>query len=447
MVIVLSAAASFLGADRAAMLFRSWPLAIFWVLLTVVGIVGFIAFPRLWRRPGLLAMHAGVVLILAGSIWSSPTGHQLAERLTGRAKPRRGWMRIYEQQASNIMAVEASSPDQPATAARLDFSLRLRSFTIERYRDTPSWNLVAMNMAAAGDEIQASMIDLPETPSRWIDLPGTGVRVRVDKYLDVHPMRIDPRVVIRLRNSGQVLGKIPAEVGAGIDLPQLGASFEIVKLFENFRIENGQAVEGPPGRYNPAAEIRADFGQGDPVTFWARRRARQDPESENPLEVYYAPAVPLDELPGAIFVELEYQGQTQMYRIDADYDAGFGEMPLAAVFDDLPAGAQGISLVLLPGQRMVKDYLADVAVLVDGEVRSQKTIEVNHPLGYGGYHFYQVDHGSDERGTYTILSVVSDNGWLAVRSGFVALLFGTFWQLWFVPVLRARKGKGVAGGA
>jgi hypothetical protein len=80
--------------------------------------------------------------------------------------------------------------------------------------------------------------------------------------------------------------------------------------------------------------------------------------------------------------------------------------------------------------RMVRDYFSDVVIIEDGKEVTSKTIEVNHPLHYRGYHFYQHSYDS-ENGDYTVLSVTSDSGLYAVYGGYWLLCLGVLWQFWF----------------
>ncbi|MBW8000591.1 MAG: cytochrome c biogenesis protein ResB [Planctomycetes bacterium] len=80
-------------------------------------------------------------------------------------------------------------------------------------------------------------------------------------------------------------------------------------------------------------------------------------------------------------------------------------------------------------QAPVKDYFSDVILLEGEKQTAKKTIEVNHPLHYGGYHFYQ--HSYDpEKGRYTILTVYSDSGLNLVYAGYLMLCSGVLWQFW-----------------
>lgn len=90
--------------------------------------------------------------------------------------------------------------------------------------------------------------------------------------------------------------------------------------------------------------------------------------------------------------------------------------------------------------RMPRDYFSDVVVVEDGKEIIQKTIEVNHPLHYGGYHFYQYSY-DEVAGRYTILSVTSDSGLYAVFGGYWLLCIGILWRFWLTPAIKYIKRK------
>ncbi len=84
----------------------------------------------------------------------------------------------------------------------------------------------------------------------------------------------------------------------------------------------------------------------------------------------------------------------------------------------------------------VKDYISHVMIIADnGRHFGPYEIEVNKPLYFGGYHFYQHDF-DHENGKYTILRVVSDDGLWLVYAGYFLLLSGIFWQFWLEPILK-----------
>jgi len=123
-----------------------------------------------------------------------------------------------------------------------------------------------------------------------------------------------------------------------------------------------------------------------------------------------------------------------------------GNVDTFYVFEQLPDrdfSAAGLRYVYASGYRGVKDYFSDLSVRQGDREMCRKEIEVNKPLHWGGYHFYQSDwdkHG----GKYTVLSVVSDAGSSGTYAGFFLLGLGVFWQCWlrYIPrYIRSRYGN------
>ena len=100
-------------------------------------------------------------------------------------------------------------------------------------------------------------------------------------------------------------------------------------------------------------------------------------------------------------------------------------------------GKDGLRMIY---RLMPRDYFSDLVVRVDGAESIHKTIEVNKPLHYGGYYFYQHSYDS-QQGAYTVLSVTSDRGWKLVSVGYLLLCVGVFWQLWFKKIRKLQSNK------
>ena len=99
-----------------------------------------------------------------------------------------------------------------------------------------------------------------------------------------------------------------------------------------------------------------------------------------------------------------------------------------------------MQIVLARRQDSDQDYLSTVSVIEDGRTVRTQTIEVNHPLHYGGYHFYQHDY--DPAGSrYTVLGVVSDSGLQGVYVGCILLAAGLVVHLLGRMRRRRREGK------
>jgi hypothetical protein len=103
-------------------------------------------------------------------------------------------------------------------------------------------------------------------------------------------------------------------------------------------------------------------------------------------------------------------------------------------FGDLSPGENGVHLSYKSRMsRTIQNYCSDVTIIENGKEILNKTIKVNEPLHYGGYHFNQDSYDAQMQ-TYTILSVASDNGLYIVYAGFWVLCIGMFRQFWVIRI-------------
>lgn len=316
----LSVLGAFCGAQKAKLIFNSVPLGIFWYGLAVLLVAGFVEFPRLLHKPGLLMIHTGCLLVLGGSMWGSEAGHRLQERFLGIQKIPSGYMVISEGNSENHVVAE----DFKQKLIELPFSIKLKDFRIEYYKT---------------DEELISRLYI--------------------KTQEGHDLQLVAR-------AGEVIS-----LGGG------NGKLKVVRTFRNFkiRIEDGEnvAMDEEGGEENPVVEVEIEVPDGNSYTRYVFERF-----------------------------------------------AGFSHR-----------GEDGLQLSYVSqGPRVIRDYFSEVVVIENEKEVASKAIEVNHPLHYGGYHFYQHSYDS-EAGNYTILSVTSDSGLYAVYGGYWLLCLGVLWQFWF----------------
>jgi hypothetical protein len=175
--------------------------------------------------------------------------------------------------------------------------------------------------------------------------------------------------------------KLPADAGAQVSLGDLG-KMTVERVFQNFKLalEEGKHVAyDAPGDSNPALQVRMEKPDGTATA-------------------------------GLVFAQFE-----PMFPEPIDLNLSY--------------------------QRTVKDYISELEIVQDGKVVAAKAIEVNHPLHYGGYHFYQHSLDEDARGRYTVLMVVSDSGLNLVYGGYMMLAAGVFWHFWGRRILTAIESR------
>lgn len=166
--------------------------------------------------------------------------------------------------------------------------------------------------------------------------------------------------------------EIPAEVGIQRPLDDRG-TVTVLETFRNFKLakeaEGWVAYDHPGPDTNPAARLLVQYPDGKEEKRFAFPHSMGHGRQGDPFQFYYQP----------------------------------------------------------PG--MIRDYISDLEVIQDGQVVKKKSIEVNHPLYYGGYFFYQ-DSYDAAGGRYTILQVTSARGIAPVFAGFGVLVLGLGWHFW-----------------
>jgi cytochrome c biogenesis protein ResB len=315
---ILSIYGAFIGAERSQEFFNRVPLAVYWAFFAVLLAVAIGVFRRLVRVPGLLMMHAGCILILAGGMWGSKLGNDLQKRLLRIEKIREGRMVIYEGTSENKVVVDDAGRDFKA----LPFALRLKDFRIEYYQ-----------------------------PS--------------DLYIETRDGR---------------RWKVPVEVGKQFALGEGLGIAKVVRTFENFKMgkQDGQNVffDDPNSGSNPALEVQVVQPNGQITTKY--------------------------------------------------------------VFEKFPGHSQGQDAFLMNYHRTISDYISEIELVENDKVVAAKDIEVNYPLHFGGYHFYQSSY-DDKAGQYTVLSVHSDTGLFVVYAGYWLLCLGATWHFWLRHVFAKIK--------
>jgi len=180
--------------------------------------------------------------------------------------------------------------------------------------------------------------------------------------------------------------RIPVEIDTEFPLgPEFG-TVTILRAFENFKItiegESRKIIDDPGPGLNPALEVRFTSPEGEVITKY--------------------------------------------------------------VFERFPGHTHAEDKFMLSYRRVISDYISQLRIIEDKRIIAEKDIEVNHPLSFGGYHFYQ--HSYDpEAGLYTVLMVVSNTGLAVVYAGYWMLCIGVIWHLWLRHIVAKRNKKQING--
>lgn len=94
--------------------------------------------------------------------------------------------------------------------------------------------------------------------------------------------------------------------------------------------------------------------------------------------------------------------------------------------------------IVMHSTQSIRDYKATLAIYDEGKKVLRKTIEVNHPLHYGGYYFYLTKCYPDGR---VIITARSDAGLQVVYAGMISLGVGVFWIMWGGAIFKWLRQK------
>ncbi|MCX5683734.1 MAG: cytochrome c biogenesis protein ResB [Planctomycetota bacterium] len=444
-LIVLSAIGALKGAETARDLFNSWPLIAFWLACLLLLATGFAAFRRLIVAPAGLAMHLGVVLIIAGAMWGSETAHELRKAWFDDPKVQSGSMTVMEGAGERNL-----SNNQGEVIATLPFGLYLKDFSID-YHPSKEKQWLLINVAPTLDD-QGRMTQCQERIA-WKDneeflVPHTNIRAKVLRYLEHARPAFEegakPHMAVT-DAAGKGLADLPPEAGAEVTLKEPPVTVRIVKVFQNLKVvgtgAGRQVIDDVGHGENPGLQVRVS---GKETVLWEgyvlpEQPGRVTPAPDaSPLLLDYslpgptgAAADPASEMP-AMELELTLGGRTVREWLMPAPGAGAARLPLAPLVAG-SAEAHGMGRMMAPELYLVqprgsvRSFKSDVIVFEENRRLGAAVIEVNHPLHWGGYHFYQNSYDARNE-EYTVLRAVSDSGLDAVYLGLAILSIGAFWR-------------------
>lgn len=445
---MLSIIGAFIGVDKSMVLFNSPPTLVVLVVFGTLLSISFVLYKRLLLKPGLLVMHLGVLFIIVGSMLGSNRGHALVERLSGKSKTIFGYMPILEHEASNRIMDKTFKQK----IGELPFQVKLNDFWIEYYEpDTKHCELFLT--VPGGNNSSVKQIPVHWKIGEQLDVKQIGVKLTVLEYFDsakvIYPKNASPRVLEIVSENGKK-SVIPVEVGQEITLQDTQEKIRIVQVFSHLMVqgkgESRRIVNVPGSNANPAVKVEIEFPDGKKEDRFVMQRFSMHATGSSKTQLKYlinAPtgikADPSTGLP-AMKLLLKHRGKEfkglLVFRSNQERHVNISLAPLLDESKNRHSGHnQGYDqarLFLVRPQGMIKDFKSDLSILKNGDEVARKVIEVNDPLHFGGYHFYQNSYDSANE-KYSVLAVKSDSGLQTVYIGFILMVFGTFWWCWLQP--------------
>ena len=295
--------------------------------------------------------------------------------------------------------------------------------------------------------------------------------------------RIDivmPGAALTSTHDGQVGSKFEVE----------GHTVEVLRYEPDFMIgENKQAISRSEFPHNPAIQVRITNSEGSSVEQWLFVKFPDMHKAEGlPFELTYNRLGPGGHVVDHVFILNAPEGlpvvahardgkllkrteiePSELFAIDGtglellieslyenanvnseliELEDGHGrpavELSIGPedmlLWVDTPVDIPGYRLVYVQEER-VADFYSVLQILEGDEVVAEKKIEVNDPIRYGGYAFYQQSY--DSKGlSWSGLQVRKDPGVPLVYGGFLVQIIGMIIIFYINPLIRkAKKAK------
>ncbi|MDP7289817.1 MAG: cytochrome c biogenesis protein ResB, partial [Phycisphaerae bacterium] len=379
---------------------------------------------------------------LAGAICGSDSGHALAKKFLGTNRVPSGYMRIYENHSTSTVRNREGQE-----IGKLSFRIGLKDFWIEHYYEESVPWLLGVDAAPAGSGHARRQKVIDWAVGRQTQIPFVELTVEVLQYL----ASARPALLEITQIDGEKI-IIPAEVGREVPLKNSKGSLRIAQVFSHLIVQpGGKVTDLPDSNANPALKIEFDRpGKEKSHLYVYARQFHMHGQQPDGVKLQYLPkADSTSVLPAMEVLVGDGDKQLRAWLMGRDLDRavslsltpllGAATQPAEKEASHKPhpgheehARDRNTYLVMARRSTPIKDYKSRLAVFDEDNEVAEKDIEVNDPLYYGGYHFYQHSY-DDQHGQYTVLFVKSDTGLWSVYAGFFLLCAGVFWLFWIQP--------------
>jgi len=376
-------------------------------------------------------IHLGLLLIIGGA----SAGHFLQVE---------GYMWIEQNSASNrVEDYQKTGKDRGKLklVEELPFSVALDKFWIQYYSidENPRLFIEVYN----AETPQPGFMPVSESQPKEASVKGLSLKVEevlLHADADIEIVE-ESRLVVELKKSKEKKS-YPVIIGEKIQPEGLTATFIPKKVFRNARVSEGVGlVESNDPHINPAIQLIVEEAGQDPqmaVLFSNMPNFHKTITDTDSYRLLYTHPVFTS---SKVTQRPSNDGGLCAVKIEASLEGQLDSRWCFLNSRDLPnsySPFEGFTIALYHDV-MVKDFKSKLSIIEDDEMTTSKVIEVNYPLSYNGYVFYQADYDK-EQGSYTVLQVVKDPGVWWVMAGFVVIMLGLI-QKFYLDPLSSRKNR------
>jgi hypothetical protein len=249
----------------------------------------------------------------------------------------------------------------------------------------------------------------------WTSLGTAGIELRVLQEIQGSRQPAESHILRVQRDAAAPVEEVAVKPDAAVPVAGGAWTVRVLAYFPDFVIdsETRKPSTRSPHPNNPALQVEVTPAGGGPAEKrWLFARMPEFDHGDGAgrpgprLTYRYVPA----ETPAQVEVGIRQGGPERRHRFTAQ-DGDPLELP------------DGKSILTYELRNEVKDYRSRLAILEGGRKVLEKTIEVNDPLSYNGFVFYQSNYRKEDP-TYSGLQVVRDPGLPLVWAGFLMLCAG-----------------------
>lgn len=208
----------------------------------------------------------------------------------------------------------------------------------------------------------------------------------------------------------------------------LFARQELRGMMHRENLPEGLELEFEAGRASPAGGTRVFIIGEDEKVYVTSGSVLT---GESPIEL--GTPIPFESSDHSLLLSVqEFYRDEPLCRLVV-YEGGAADtMVVSPLFDDPIRHRNTQFVTTFQRERDILDYKSRVRVFEDGEELFARTIEVNHPLVYGGYAIYQQSYDEVDW-TWTGFEVVRDPGLWIVYFGFIMMCLGSIYVFYVRP--------------
>jgi hypothetical protein len=401
-------------------LYQSWWF-LFLLSLLLVNIVFCVVSRIKWlkRRPGMLLVHTSAILIAAGAFIGAVWGEK-------------GVLQLHEGRKSDIF-VKWSRSGEPMEVP-LGFTIGLDDFILEQY--SSDVDPIILLREEGHDHVER--IPGVEGQKQTVGHGKFAVEVlRIVPHfqMDQDESGVTPVIVVK-EPEGEQAERVPGKEGHSQTVFDGKYTVEVLRIVPHFSMPDTKTREivSLSEKYvNPGAQVKIVQGdQEDTRWLFSLYPDMHMSEKKVPLDASFLVEREETEIKAGTITSVSDRFENPAAQIKIVQDGKeetrwlFSLHPNAHMEPtELPIETQFHVNTAGP----IKDFKSELYIEDGGKRILDKTIEVNDPLKYGGFTFYQSSYDV-ERFMWTGLQVVKDPGVLLVYLGFAMLCIGMIIDLY-----------------